>query len=318
MYNNKRLINKGILMRYLLLYLTSAILLIGSIIPQNHIVTDAWLQQHKNDKNIIIIDARKARIFNKSHIAHAVNIPFEEWFEGKIGNISHMYDTPKQVQALLDKAGVTSKSIIVFYSGGVKKRDYCDAVAGLWNTWLYGFKRGVILDGGFRGWTADGGKITSKLYIPKRTKFYINEFNQNILASLPDVIKAIYSHGNLQLLDARNSAYFLGQDTDRLLARHGRIPTAKLSSSALEVKKSNGYYKFISEKRSKSIISNGGYGVDLKKPIITYCNTGHNARGLWFVLKFIDNIKDVKVYDGSMLEYSRTFLPVKQGESMAF
>ena len=305
-------------MKHILLYLASAILLIGSIIPHSHLVTDAWLQQHKNDKNIVIIDARRVGVFKKGHIAHAINIPFEEWFEGRIGNITHMYDTPKQVEALLDKAGVTSKSIVVFYSGGIKKRDYCDAVAGFWNTWLYGFKRSVILDGGFKGWTAHSGLVTSRKYAPKRTNFYIDKFNHHIIASLPDVMGAIYSHGDIQLLDARNSAYFLGQDTDRLLARHGRIPTAKLSSSALEVKKIGGYYKFVSKKISKATISNGGYGVNLKKPIITYCNTGHNARGMWFVLKFIDNIQNVKVYDGSMLEYSRTLFPVKQGEPMSF
>jgi len=305
-------------MKHLLLYLTSTILLIGSIIPHNHLVTDAWLQKHKHDKNIVIVDDRRASVFKKGHIAHAVNIPFEEWFEGRIGNITHMYDTPAQVEALLDKAGVTAKSIVVFYSGGIKKRDYCDAVSGLWNTWLYGFKRGVILDGGYRGWIAHGGLVTSRRYMPKRSNFYIDKFNNHIIASLPNVISAIYSHGKAQLLDARNSAYFLGQDTDRLLARHGRIPTAKLSSSALEVKKIGGYYKFVSKKISKATISNGGYGVNLKKPIITYCNTGHNARGMWFVLKFIDNIQNVKVYDGSMLEYSRTLFPVKRGEPMSF
>ena len=304
-------------MKHILLYLVSTIFLIGSIIPHNHLVTDAWLQQHKNDSNIIIIDARRASVFKKSHIAHAINIPFEKWFKGRIGNITHMYDTPKQVEALLDTAGVTPKSIIVFYSAGIKKRDYCDAVAGLWNAWLYGFKRSVVLNGGFKGWTVHGGQVVTKAFIPKRTNFYITKFNHNILASLPDVLEAIYNHDNIQLLDVRNSAYFLGQDTDRLLARHGRIPTAKLSSSALEVKKIDGYYMFISKKKSKAILSNSGYGVNLKKPIITYCNTGHNARGMWFVLKFLDNIKNVKVYDGSMLEYSRTLLPIKKGESFS-
>ena len=43
-----------------------------------------------------------------------------------------------------------------------------------------------------------------------------------------------------------------------------------------------------------------------------------DARGVWFVLKFIDRIKSIKVYDGSMLEYSKTLLPVEQGQPMSF
>jgi len=58
------------------------------------------------------------------------------------------------------------------------------------------------------------------------------------------------------------------------------------------------------------------YGIDLKKPLIIYCNTGHKARGLWFVSKFIDGMENVKVYDGSMVEYSRTLLPMENGESL--
>ncbi len=304
-------------MKYFLFCIIIITASFGLVIPSNHIVSDKWLNGHLDNKNIVIIDARPAKAYNKNHILHAINIPFEQWFKGKVGNVSHMYDTPRQVEKLLDKTGVTSRSTVVFYSAGHKKRDYCDAIAGLYNIWLYGFKRSVILNGGYAKWKFGNNKTTSHTSIQIKSNYEVNAFNNKIIASLNDVINAIY-HKNIQLLDVRNYTYFVGKDTDKLLVRHGRIPTAKLSSSALEVKKVNNYYQFISAKQSKILISNGGYGVNITKPIVIYCNTGHNARGVWFVLKFIDNLKSIKVYDGSMLEYSKTPLPVLRGEPMSF
>ncbi len=36
----------------------------------------------------------------------------------------------------------------------------------------------------------------------------------------------------------------------------------------------------------------------------------------WFAAKFIAGMKDVRVFDGSMVEYSRTLLPMESGEAM--
>lgn len=76
----------------------------------------------------------------------------------------------------------------------------------------------------------------------------------------------------------------------------------------------NSYYTFISQDETKTTLNNSGYGIELDKPLIVYCNTGQKAKGLWFIAKFIADMKDVKVYDGSMVEYSRTNFPIETGE----
>ena len=43
--------------------------------------------------------------------------------------------------------------------------------------------------------------------------------------------------------------------------------------------------------------------VSADQPVISYCNTGHWATTNWFVLSEVLN-KDVKLYDGSMVEWS--------------
>ena len=40
------------------------------------------------------------------------------------------------------------------------------------------------------------------------------------------------------------------------------------------------------------------------QPVISYCNTGHWAATNWFVLSEVLGRKDVKLYDGSMVEWT--------------
>lgn len=146
----------------------------------------------------------------------------------------------------------------------------------------------------------------------KPSDFEIEEF-VNDVASLNDVVNAIYDE-NIQIADARVAKFFRGEDDRKELLRHGHIPTAKLTPMIRHLKKENSYYTFISQEESKTILNNSGYGIELDKPLIVYCNTGQKAKGLWFLAKFNAGMQNVKVYDGSMVEYSRTNFPLETGE----
>ena len=60
--------------------------------------------------------------------------------------------------------------------------------------------------------------------------------------------------------------------------------------------------------RSKQELAEIARGVgipeDRKTKIITYCNSGQQAGMAWFVLHDLLGYENVKVYDGSILEYS--------------
>ncbi len=284
-------------------------------IPKNHIVSTKWLNANIGNKNLVIVDARKESVYKKAHIKNAVNLPKKLWFQGKIGDIPKLYNSPEQIQTMFSKAGITSNSTIVFYSAGSKNKDFADAASGVWSAFLYGLKNSVILNGGFAKWTEEKREVTKIVPKPKPSDFEVEIFDNKIVASLNDVIDAIYDE-NIQITDARVSKFYQGVDKRKDLARHGRIPTAKLTPLIREVKKVKNYFEFLTSKESKKVLHNGGFGIDLKKPLIIYCNTGHKARGLWFVAKFIADMQDVRVYDGSMVEYSRTSLSVEDGEPM--
>ena len=135
------------------------------------------------------------------------------------------------------------------------------------------------------------------------------------VASINDIFEAIYDEDK-QIADARVGKFYRGEDDRKDLARHGRIPTAKLTPMIRYVKKNGDYFEFLDKKEAKAILYNNGFGVALDKPMNLYCNSGHKTRGLWFVAKFLADVKDVRVYDGGIIEYSRSNMPMETGEPM--
>jgi thiosulfate/3-mercaptopyruvate sulfurtransferase len=49
------------------------------------------------------------------------------------------------------------------------------------------------------------------------------------------------------------------------------------------------------------------------KPVVTYCTTGREGSMLAFTLKHVAGIKNVRLYDGSMLDWRARNLPIEKG-----
>ncbi|MBL3520364.1 sulfurtransferase [Arcobacter lanthieri] len=300
------------MMKKLLLSSLFMIFGFGADIPKNHIVSTNWLEKNQDNKNIVVIDARSEAEYKKGHIKNAYNYSKDDWQRGTTVKIPKLYNTPEQIEDMMSKAGITKDSIVVFYSSCNTESDYEFAAIGVWSLYIYGFNNSVILNGGFEKWISEKKEITQDIPNAKNSNFKISKF-VNEVATINDVVEAIYDE-NIQLADARDSKFYLGEDDREDLVRHGRIPTAKLTPMMRQVKKENNYYIFIDEKDSRKLLNNAGFGIELDKPSIIYCNTGAKAKGLWFATKFIANIENIKVYDGSMVEYSRTNFPMESGQ----
>ncbi len=301
--------------RYFAALVAFGALAVGMDLPPNHIVTTEWLAKNLGKKEVVVIDTRPKADYKKGHIEGAVNYPKKSFFRGKVGDIPKWLSTPEQVQEMLQKAGVTEKSLVVFASAGKVNKDFADAASGVWNMWIYGLRNGAILDGGMAKWSEEKRPVTTEVPQEAPSDLEIEKVDKSAFASLVDVMEAIYDD-KVQISDARVGKFYRGEDKRKDLPRHGRIPTAKLTPVIRYVKKEGNAYVFLSKDEAQKTLYNDGYGVELDKPLIIYCNTGHKARGLWFVATFIAGMKDVKVYDGSMVEYSRSNLAIETGEPM--
>jgi thiosulfate/3-mercaptopyruvate sulfurtransferase len=302
-------------MKKLLVTLVLSIYAFALDIPSNHLIDTQWLEKNINNDNLVIIDTRKKEDYLKGHLKGAINYPKSSWFKGKVGNIPKIYNTPEQFQEMFSKAGVTEDSIVVFYSAGKDNKDFADAASGFYTAWIYGFKNSVLLNGGYSKWIEENKETTIEIAVITQSEFEVDSFNPNEIASLSDVLNAQYNE-EIQIADSRVSKFYTGEVGRKDLARKGRIPTAKLTPMIRYTKKVGNHFEIISKEEASKTLNNNDYGLELDKGAIFYCNTGHKARGLWFVSKFIVGMEDVKVYEASMVEYTRTLLPIEVGESM--
>ena len=69
-------------------------------VPTDHVSSTDWLATNINDKNLVIIDTREAKDYNKGHIVGAVNYPKKAYFQGKLGTVVKLPSTPSQMQAV--------------------------------------------------------------------------------------------------------------------------------------------------------------------------------------------------------------------------
>ena len=271
-------------------------------VPSTHLVSANWLA--KNIKNVVIVDVSKPKIFAKGHIPGAVNIPKKLFFEGYLGNIKHLLDTPFQIEKLFRNAGINNNSTVIFVSHVKKSSKFTAMTRAFWSAWVYGMKNIAILDGGIEAWKSG---LTTTRSMVKRGNFKPITSLNNSLATWKDIYSALINK-NYQLVDAREMRHYIGKDRDPRLTRHGHIPGSIKVSAYLFNKKDGKLFKLVSPTVAKAMVKKER--VSLNKSIIVYCNTGHLASGTWFVLKFLVGIKNVSNYDASMFEYSRTSLPI--------
>ena len=86
-----------------------------------------------------------------------------------------------------------------------------------------------------------------------------------------------------------------------VLASAGHIPSAKVFPNELLTGPA-APNKFFPAEKMKQLVDQ--LGLKSTGNTITYCNTGHLASGSWFVMHELMGNKNVKLYDGSMHEWT--------------
>jgi thiosulfate/3-mercaptopyruvate sulfurtransferase len=281
--------------------------LFAAQVPTTHVVSPEWLAKSMNDPHLVIVDVRSPKEYGAGHIPHAVNIYKGEYFQkGAFGDIEHVLDTPEMITNVFRKAGVSNDSLVVFYSSAADQKGYTFATREFWTAWMFGLRNTALLHGGFDAWTEQKHPVSTEAVMPKEGNFAIHDMSLDSIATWPDIYYALATK-KMQVVDAREPAHFNGIDTDKRLLKHGHIPGAVEVAYYKFVKKQGNYYEMITPIEAKQVL--GDNKVSLNKPIIDYCNTGHLASADWFAIKFLAGAKDVRMYDASMYEYTRSSLP---------
>lgn len=268
------------------------------------LVDTQWAKDHLSDDKIVFIDLRNKidggnyETWLEGHVPGSVHSDYLNagWRVGR-DDVVGLLPTEADFSALAQKLGVSADSHVVLIPAGVNSTDFGSAARAYWTFKVFGHEAVSILDGGYAKWAKDFPNLIEQgARVAPFAGNFVARFDDAAYASTTGV-QAVLGKDDVLLLDARTEEQFIGEAKHGKALQAGHIPGAVLQSQADAYNASTNQLKSVAELTQI-------YADHADKPIISYCNTGHWAATNWFVLSEVLGRKDVKLYDGSMVEWT--------------
>jgi len=213
-------------------------------------------------------------------------------------------------ERLMQKSGVNKNQPIVISYKGEKAIEAAMAARLYYTLKYYGHDEVAILDGGTAAWMQSDRKVKFGRSRSGRGDFSAEPGRAEMVAALTDV-KTISESGNGQLLDLREPAGYFGVARNIAsvdLQWHGHIPGARnLPMTVLSNDVGPAAFIFDKDTLQQSLAL---MGASPDSPTTVYCNSGIMASVGWFVLSELLGNSDVRLYDGSMQEWTLEKMPL--------
>jgi thiosulfate/3-mercaptopyruvate sulfurtransferase len=236
-------------------------------------------------KTFIILDARPKKAYEAGHVPGAVWVDADAWARAfAAGQVSS--DWAKRVGAL----GIDARAKVVVYDANRAK----DAARIWWILRYWGVKDARLLNGGWGGWLAAGGKPDREAVNPKATTPKLTA-QPDRLATKEQILAGMIRRVSPQLLDVRSSAEYCG--TTKKARRNGAIVRARHLEWSETLDKAG---RFKSAPAIRKLLDEAG--IDPARPVTTYCQSGGRAAVMAFVLELLGG-KEVRNYYRSWSEW---------------
>jgi len=203
-----------------------------------------------------------------------------------------MLPTVAELEKLIGETGIDEESHVVIVPAGVSATDFGAAARVYWTLKVAGHPSVSILDGGFAAWQAAGYPVESGTAVPT-PKIFTTHLDERLLAQLAEV----EHNEHATLVDARPEGYFDGKEKAPVVQAYGHIP------GAINLDSASFYDPATNRLRPRDQLAKIAARLP-SGPVVTYCNTGHWAATDWFVLSAVLGHPDVRLYDGSMVEWT--------------
>jgi thiosulfate/3-mercaptopyruvate sulfurtransferase len=247
----------------------------------------------------VVLDARSVmKDYLAGHVPGALLVAPDNWRSTAAGIPGEIHPQPA-LRALFGELGLQDGAPVVVY--GAANDPDAALVASVLRA--HGFEA-AILDGGFERWTREQRAVSKELprtatSRPKAPRA------KNVVAAFDEILTATRQPGRSVLVDVRPPEQFEAGRLPGAIAmywkknlRPAEAPDAGLFRDAAELREA---YRAI--------------GVTPDKTVYVYCNSGHMASVGWFVLKVLLEYPDVRLYDGSWIDWSsRPDAPKESGK----
>lgn len=267
----------------------------------NVLVSPEWVAAHANDPKVRLIEVAglgqdEMQAYRAGHVPGAAGWKWKDMLWD-----SHMreFPSPEAFAKRLGEAGIGNDTTVVFYGEAIQ--------FGIYAWWMFrycGHTDVRLLDGGRYRWQAEGRPLTTEVpaqpeavsYRPVARREAMRVGRDEVLAALDDKATVI--------LDARSPEEYSGKRVggpggpDVGAVRYGRIPGARHLYYG-DLLKADNSFKPAAE--LAALIGRHAAAPDEK--IIAYCRMSHRATVVHFALTQILEFTNVRVYDGSWIEW---------------
>jgi thiosulfate/3-mercaptopyruvate sulfurtransferase len=292
------------------------------------LVSPQWLNDHLNDRNLVILHVGDPEKFPAGHIPGARLMDLLDISQGDttgFGEIKKRFPSatlpkfigpqnglglemlaPDLLRTQLESFGISDDSKIVVYEEGQWVSPATRVVFTLDYAGLGG--RTVLLDGGFTAWKAANNAVSTDVSVATKPG------TLSALKIRPLIVDAEYMNANghkagVSLVDARSINFYNGvpptSSNGGPPRRLGHIPGAK-SIPFNSLSDSTGRLKAAGDLRD--IFTKAG--VQAGDTVVAYCHVGQQATAVLFAARSLGH--PVKLFDGSWDAWNkRTEFPVE-------
>jgi thiosulfate/3-mercaptopyruvate sulfurtransferase len=290
---------------FMLLMVAAGLVPSAAVAGTAPLVSTGWLEQNLGTAGMVIIDVRTPANYDFAHIPGAVSMPYSGWepYNRKTG--CQLMPSPADLTTMLRSLGVNESSHVIIYDAGNTTLDATEGGAAVWIMESMGHENVSYLDGGFTKWTFEGRILDKNKPVPQSGDFTA-KLDSTKVATLKDVIVNLKTKKAI-FLDDRSALQHFGISKRPDVLRYGHIPgslnfpvdfmtNAGINRAPATIK---------SSKELEAMAEGVGLPRDKNRRIIVYCNSAQQAGMGYFILRDIMGYRNVKAYDGSMLEYAQ-------------
>lgn len=267
------------------------------------LIVDTAFVAEAVQRGAILWDARGQDEFRKGHIPGAVNIG--DPLRVLRSENSEDFIPQELIEDILGKVGLDPSKEVIVYAG----KSMPSAYFGLYTLQYFGADNVRVYHGGMDDWKMAGRPISAQVIEKESIKLALTQ-RQEMLIETNEVINKL-DRSEVQILDVRTQREFDGEDVRALRGGHIvgaiNIPYER-NFTGLPLRKpgappanSKDALALKSDAELRALYAL----LDPDKETIVYCQSGSRASITTVVLKDL-GFKNVRLYDGSWLEYGNT------------